>query len=160
MKGVFVMEVCAPYFIWGILFVLAVVAEIVSFQLVSIWFAAGALAAFLAACFGGSVMLQIILFLAVSVVLLLFTRPIAKKIFSFGIRDTNTQEIGRTASVIQTIDSRSGTGRVRIDGVDWMAVSATNAVIPEHSYVRVDAVDGSKLIVSPLPQNETAPIHT
>ena len=58
------MEVCAPYFIWGILFVLAVVAEIVSFQLVSIWFAAGALAAFLAACFGGSVMLQIILFLA------------------------------------------------------------------------------------------------
>ena len=85
------MEVCAPYFIWGILFVLAVVAEIVSFQLVSIWFAAGALAAFLAACFGGSVMLQIILFLAVSVVLLLFTRPIAKKIFSFGIRDTNTQ---------------------------------------------------------------------
>ena len=104
------MEVCAPYFIWGILFVLAVVAEIVSFQLVSIWFAAGALAAFLAACFGGSVMLQIILFLAVSVVLLLFTRPIAKKIFSFGIRDTNTQEIGRTASVIQTIDSR------RLDG--------------------------------------------
>lgn len=147
------MEAYMPFLIWGGLFVLTVVAEIISQQLISIWFAAGALAAFVAACFGASPVIQCVLFVAVSVLLLVCTRPIVKKVFTFGIKDTNTQEIGRIAVVIQPIDPIKGTGRVRLDGVDWIAVSQNGAVIPEQTSVRIEAVEGTKLFVSQLPES-------
>lgn len=146
------MEAYLPFLIWGGLFVLTVVAEIASQQLVSIWFAAGSLAAFLAACFGASVLVQLVLFAAISVLLLLLTRPILKKIFSFRIKNTNSQEIGRIAVVIQPIDSVKGTGRVRLDGVDWIAVSQTGEPIPAQRSVRIESIDGSKLFVTALPE--------
>ena len=96
------------------------------------------------------------MFLLVSVVLLILTRPIAKKIFSFGVKNTNMQEVGRIAAVIQPIDTVQGTGRVRLDGVDWIAISQTGAPIPNHTSVRVIAVDGSKLIVAPLEDSQPA----
>ena len=83
------MEAYMPFLLWGGLFVLTVLVEFATQQLVSIWFAAGSLAAFLAVCFGASLPVQGILFLAVSVLLLIFTRPICRRIFSFGIKDTN-----------------------------------------------------------------------
>ncbi|MGN1404511.1 MAG: NfeD family protein [Ruminococcus sp.] len=152
------MEAYMPFLIWGGLFVLTVVAEIISQQLISIWFAAGALAAFVAVCFGASTVVQCVLFVAVSVLLLVCTRPIVKKVFTFGIKDTNTQEIGRIAVVIQPIDPVKGTGRVRLDGVDWIAVSQNGVVIPEETSVRIEAVEGTKLFVSQLP--EPAPAVT
>lgn len=150
------MEAYMLYLIWGGLFILTVVLEFASQQLLSIWFAAGSLAAFLALCFGGSVALQITLFIAVSALLLIFTRPIVKKIFSFGIKDTNTQEVGRIATVIQPIDTLKGTGRVRLDGVDWIAVSKGGIPIPENTSVRIESVEGTKLFVSPLPESVPA----
>ncbi len=152
----FFMEAYLPFLLWGGLFVLTVLVEFATQQLVSIWFAAGSLAAFLAVCFGASLPVQGILFLAISIVLLLFTRPICRKIFSFGIRDTNNQEVGRTAVVIQAVDPIRNTGRVRLDGVDWIAVSQDGAPIPENASVRIEAVSGTKLTVSRLPQNVTA----
>lgn len=150
------MEAYMPFLIWGGLFILTVVAEIFSQQLISIWFAAGALAAFVAVCFDASLVVQCILFVVVSVLLLVCTRPIVKKIFTFGIKDTNTQEIGRIAVVIQPIDPIKGTGRVRLDGVDWIAVSKNGAVIPKQSSVRIEAVEGTKLFVSQLPETVSA----
>jgi len=126
---------------------------------VSIWFAAGALAGFLAACFGASPVVQIVLFVVISVVLLIFTRPIVRRIFSFGIKDTNNQEIGRIAVVIQTVDPIHNTGRVRLDGVDWIAVSQDGTVIPENTSVRIEAISGTKLLVSRLPQTEEQTVN-
>lgn len=150
------MEAYMPFLIWGGLFVLTVVAEIASQQLISIWFAAGAIAAFLAVCFGASLVVQSVLFVAVSILLLVFTRPIVKKVFSFGVKDTNNQEIGRIAIVIQAVDPIKNTGRVRLDGVDWIAVSKDGVPIPAETSVRIEAVDGTKLLVSRL--HETAAV--
>ncbi len=155
------MEAYLPFLIWGGLIVLTVVVEIASQQLVSIWFAAGALAAFLAACFGGSVIVQLVLFAAVSVLLLLLTRPIVRKIFTFRIENTNSQEVGRIATVIQPIDPEKNIGRVRLDGVDWNAVSSAGTPIAADTSVRVDAVDGSRLFVTVLPEmSDQKPVHT
>ena len=152
------MEAYMPFLLWGGLFVLTVLVEFATQQLVSIWFAAGSLAAFLAVCFGASLPVQGILFLAVSFptrrssdLLLIFTRPICRRIFSFGIKDTNNQEIGRIAVVIQEVDPVKNTGRVRLDGVDWIAVSQDGTIIPENTSVRIEAVSGTKLTVSRLP---------
>ncbi len=151
------MELYMPYLIWGGLFVLTVVLEIVSQQLISVWFAAGSFAAFLVLCFHGSIALQVTVFIAVSVVLLLLTRPIVRKLLSYHIKDTNTQEIGRIATVIQPIDTLKGTGRVRLDGVDWIAVSKEGLSIPENASVRIDAVEGTKLFVSLIPESASEP---
>ena len=134
------MEASMPFLLWGGLFVLTVLAEFATQQLVSIWFAAGALAGFL-------------------VVLPIFTRPIVRRIFSFGIKDTNNQEIGRIAVVIQTVDPIHNTGRVRLDGVDWIAVSQDGTVIPENTSVRIEAISGTKLLVSRLPQTEEQTVN-
>ena len=148
------METYLPFLFWGGLFAISVIIEIASQQLISIWFAAGALVAFFAVCFDTSAEIQLLLFVLVSVLLLICTRPLARKLFSFGIKNTNMQEIGRIATVIQPIDHAKGTGRVRLDGVDWIAVSKTGAPIPLDASVRVDAVDGTKLLVTLLSKTE------
>ena len=117
---------------WGILLVVSVVAEVCTQQLVSIWFAAGALVACFAALFGASALVQVILFLAVSIILLILTRPILKRVMRFHIQDTN----------------------LKLEDVDWIAISSSNTPIPEGTTVRVDAVDGTKLHVTAIPQTE------
>ena len=86
------------------------------------WFALGAIAAFLAAYVGASVLVQIIVFLIVSVVLLIVTRPIVMKHFNQKRERTNAESlIGQKAIVIETIDSIHGVGRVEVNGMEWAA---------------------------------------
>ncbi|MCC8110705.1 MAG: NfeD family protein [Ruminococcus sp.] len=145
-----------PLVLWGIVFAVAVIAEFAFLQLISIWFTAGALAAFFVALFDGTFLLQLALFTVVSVVLLLFTRPIVRKVMHFDVKNTNQQELGRVATVIQSIDAAKGTGRVRLDGVDWIAIAQNEETIPKDMSVCVKAVDGTKLIVAMLPEAEMA----
>jgi membrane protein implicated in regulation of membrane protease activity len=142
---------------WGILFVLAVVVEIASQQLVSIWAAAGALVALIAALFGAPVWLQAVLFLVATSLLLLLTRPLVRKFTNFTTHDTNLRlDLGKHGLVVQTIDPKKGTGRVRVDDIDWIALSEPNLVIPEGEMVTVQAINGTKLFVVPM-QTQTEP---
>lgn len=141
------------FWIWGSLFVLTVIAEIASQQLISIWFAAGSLVALLAALCGAPIWLQALLFVAASALLLILTRPLVRKFTNFSSRDTNLRlDLGKFGTVVQTIDAEKGTGRVRVDDIDWIAVSQPNLVIPKGTTVQVQAIDGTKLFVTPVPQ--------
>lgn len=135
---------------WGVIFVLTVIAEIMSMQLVSIWFAIGSAGAFCAALAEWGFTAQLALFVLISVFLLLVTRPLLKKLRVKSVPPLNAEKaIGETAVVIEEIDPALGTGRARQKGVDWMAVSETGAVIPVESIVIVSRVEGAKLIVRP-----------
>lgn len=94
------------FWIWGSLFVLTVIAEIASQQLISIWFAAGSLVALLAALCGAPIWLQALLFIAASALLLILTRPLVRKFTNFASRDTNLRlDLGKFGTVVQTIDA-------------------------------------------------------
>ena len=135
--------------IWGVTFALMVIAELCTLQLVSIWFAAGAAAAFAFAYFGAELWVQFIAFVGVSLILLLATRPLLKKIKVRDAQPTNMDiDIGKTAVVIEEIDNALGKGRARINGVDWKAVSSDGLKIPKDTIVVVDEIKGSKLLVS------------
>ena len=134
------------FWIWGSLFVLTVIAEIASQQLISIWFAAGSLVALLAALCGAPIWLQALLFIAASALLLILTRPLVRKFTNFASRDTNLR-----------LDAEKGTGRVRVDDIDWIAVSQPDLMIPKGATVQVQAIDGTKLFVTPVPQT-TEPV--
>ncbi len=135
--------------LWGIVFAVMVIAELATFQLVSIWFAAGAAAAFIAAMCGFGMGFQLFMFIVVSVLLLSVTRPILKKFTANNIQPTNTElDIGKTATVIEDINNVSCTGRARLNGVDWNAVSSDDTVIKAGSVVKINDIKGTKLYVS------------
>lgn len=134
--------------VWIIVFVTALIVEAASFALVSIWFAAGALGALIAASLGANFTVQLIVFAVLAGLLLLFTRPLLKKLFPNKFIPTNSElEVGKTAVVIEDIDNASGKGRVRLGGVDWAAVSEKGENIPEGEIVTVKEVRSSKLVV-------------
>ncbi|MGN0630273.1 MAG: NfeD family protein, partial [Ruminococcus sp.] len=95
---------------WSVMLVAAIAAEFATQQLVTIWFAAGSLGALIAAAAGASITVQLILFAVLSLLLLIFTRPILRKVLSFDFKDTNAKlDIGKLAVVIQEIDLEKGT---------------------------------------------------
>jgi len=133
--------------IWlGILAVLLVI-EAITAGLTTIWFAGGALIAAIASYVG--VMAQILLFLCISLVLLIFTRPVAMKYFNKETIQTNANSlIGKKAVVIQDIDNLAQTGQVRINDIEWTARTADDSQkIGKGAVVLIEEIRGVKLIV-------------
>ncbi len=136
-------------FIWGAIFIGTVIAELETMQLICIWFSAGSLAAFFTAVFGLSPLGQMIVFVAVSILLLIATRPLLKKFKVGKITPTNIDaEIGKTAKVIEAINSSENTGRVKIGGVNWRARTRDGAVIPVDTIVTVTEISGTTAYVA------------
>jgi len=134
---------------WLIILIASVVIEIFTLGLTSIWFAGGAVLAVIAAALHLPLALQIILFLAVSLLLLFFTRPVAVKYFNKDRVKTNAESlVGRQAIVISEIDNLQGTGQVTVGGQEWSARSQDEQMkLPVGMVVQVVAINGVKLIV-------------
>jgi membrane protein implicated in regulation of membrane protease activity len=134
-------------FIWIIILVVSVLAEVFSMQLVSIWFAIASLVALITSMFLPPLG-QFAVFVVVSLLLLIITRPVLKKFKVKKSQPTNYDlDIGKIAIVIETIDESLQSGRVSLNGVDWNAKSIDGSVIEVDSKVVVEYVQGSKLLV-------------
>lgn len=134
---------------WLLLFILLLIIEVATLGLTTIWFAAGSLFAFLANILGAGLWVQIGLFLAVSILLLVLTRPMALKYFNNNRQSTNAESvIGRQGVVLETIDTLNGKGLVAVDGENWSArTEAPVGLIPKHTIISVEGIQGVKLIV-------------
>ena len=117
--------------------------------LTTIWFAGGALIAAVGAALNAPLWLQIVLFVAVSLVLLYFTRPIAVKYFNKDRVRTNAESlVGKQAIVISEIDNLQGIGQVTVGGQEWSARTTIEGItLPVGSVVIVRAISGVKLMV-------------
>ncbi|MGI6012533.1 MAG: NfeD family protein [Ruminococcus sp.] len=135
--------------VWLVLLVVLIAIEIITLGLSTIWFAGGALVAFIAALFHAPVTVQVILFLIVSILLLVFTRPVAVKYLNHGRVKTNVESlIGKRAVVSETIDNIRSAGHVTVNGLEWMARSRDDGeIIEKEEIVRIIRVEGVKLIV-------------
>lgn len=141
---------------WLVLLIVAIVAEVLTMGLTTIWFAGGALVAILAALLHAPIWIQVTLFFLVSLLLLFFTRPIAVKYFNRDRVKTNVESmVGRQAVVTGEIDNLQGIGQVTLNGQEWTARSTNEKIrIPVGSVVNVVSVSGVKLIVKPDEQME------
>lgn len=137
----------AVYWLGGI--VVLLIIEALTLGLTTIWFAGGALAAFIACVAGADLLVQVVLFVVVSLALLFFTRPFAKRYMNKETEKTNVEGvIGREARVTEQIDNRMATGEAVLAGQHWSARSVNDdEVIGEGERVTVEAVEGVKLIV-------------
>ena len=141
---------------WLALMMAFLAAEAATVTMVSLWFAAGALVALIAALLGGPLWLQVTLFLAVSAVLLALLRPLVKRYISPKITATNVDSvIGTTGLVTAAIDNASAAGQVKIGGMDWTARSTSGEPIEVGTLVKVDKIEGVKAFVSPAQVPET-----
>ena len=133
---------------WVIVAAVALVVEIITLGLSSIWFTGGGIVAAIIAFMDGPVWLQLVAFIGVSTILLLLMRPFAKKHLAIGQEKTNTDSlIGRTEKVITTVDNDAGTGMIKLGDVEWRAVSEDGSVIPEGTLVIIQRLEGTKLFV-------------
>jgi membrane protein implicated in regulation of membrane protease activity len=139
--------------VWAIVLVVTVVVEVCTMQLVSIWFAVASLVTLVCSTFVDSTLVQLAIFVGVSLVLLVFTRPILKRLVVQSRQSTNYDlDVGKVATVIETVDASTQTGRVSLNGVDWNAKSVDGSVIESGSRVVVQKVEGSKLLVTSVPK--------
>lgn len=134
---------------WLVLLIVLLVVEMATLGLTTIWFAGGALIAILAALLNAPILVQIILFFLVSVILLVFTRPVAVKYFNRDRVRTNVESIvGRQGIVTGEINNLHGQGQVTIGGQEWSARNADDRnVIPVGTVVTVVSISGVKLMV-------------
>ncbi len=133
---------------WIIMLVVLIVVEAATAQMVTIWFAAGAVGAIVAELLNAEVWVQWIVFVAVSVVALIATRPLVKKMTKAKVQPTNADRcIGQTAVVTEEINNIEGRGQVHVNGITWTARSSDGTVFKKDERVTVEKIDGVKLIV-------------
>ena len=139
-------------YIWlGLMVVFLITEAVCAIHLVSIWFAAGALVAMIAAALGAKLWLQVTLFILVSGALLALLWPMVRKFLRPNLKKTNIDSIiGATGLVTVTIDNMESTGQVKLNGMDWTARSTTGKIIDPHIEVKVDRIEGVKVFVTPV----------
>lgn len=140
--------------LWLVVLIVSIGVEVATLGLTSIWFAGGAVVAVIVVAFHGPVWLQILLFFAVSLLLLFFTRPIAVRYFNRDRVRTNVESmIGRQAIVTSEIDNLQGIGQVTVGGQEWSARTEADGMnLQPGTVVDIVAVNGVKLIVKVDPQ--------
>lgn len=140
-------SLCAA--MWLVLMLILFAAEIISVNLTTIWFALGALAAMISALCGAQLWLQILWFLAVSILSLIVTKPLVRKFVNGKTQATNADMVlGQTCIVVEPIDNLNGKGAVTVGGKTWTARSDGGEVFAIGERVTAVRIEGVKLIVA------------
>lgn len=143
------------YILWTAVIIIFGVFEAVTVQLVSIWFVIGAIAALIASLFGAGFIAQIIIFVVVSVLALVITRPLVKKYIHPKKQPTNADKVLKQIGiVVEDINNLNATGQVKVDGKIWTARTMDNSLISKDKKVIIEKIEGVKLIVKDIEKGE------
>lgn len=130
---------------WFIAFVILIIIELATVNLVTIWFAIGSVAAIITTMFTDSIAIQAVVFGVVSLISLLITKPLIKKFKGFEVEPTNSDRvIGKVGEVTKRITPNKY-GEVKVFGNTWTASSEKTINVGQK--VKVLSIDGVKLIV-------------
>lgn len=147
--SLFGVEFSAELAFWVAALIILLITEASTTNLTTIWLAAGALVAAILAAVGAGLAIQVIAFIVVSAVLLIFTKPVADKYFKKDGKKTNKDLlIGSKTYVTETIDNLSETGYIKLGDVFWSARSEDGSVIEVGTLVEVKAINGNRLTVA------------
>lgn len=135
--------------IWLVLCGIFLIIEIFTISFLFLWPGVGAFLAFVANVLGFNISVQIIVFSISTILLILFTKPIVKKLFKSNdkVSLNNKTVIGKNGIVLKAINNLDSVGQIKVGGEIWSAVSKDDTVIEEGSNVIVDSIDGVKLLV-------------
>ena len=135
-------------FVWLVIAVVLGIFEAATVALVSIWFAIGSVAAMVPAYFNAPFWVQILVFILVSALCFVFTRPFFKKIIRVNKQPTNVDRlVGQEGVAPDDIENIECRGKVFISGLTWSARSETGELIPQGAVVTVKKIEGATLVV-------------
>ncbi len=134
---------------WLVLLIVLLIIEIITVGLTSIWAAGGALAALILNILGIPLAGQVVVFFAVTFVLLCFTRPFAVRFINSQRVKTNYEGIiGKTIRIAETVDNISQTGMAVVNGQEWtVRAQKDEDVLEPETLAKVVNISGVKLIV-------------
>ena len=134
--------------VWVAILIFSIAVEAATFYLVSIWFSIGALAALVTLTFGGSLVMQLIVFAIVSALMLALVRPFTQHLLRpKGARTNADRILDELALVTEEIDNAHAHGTIKVFGQVWSARSADDTTIPVGETVRIRSISGVKAIV-------------
>ncbi len=140
--------------VWLVAAVVLGVIEGMTVALVSIWMAVGAVGAAVTAAFGGSVLMQILVFLVLSALLLISTIPLSSRLRRQKTVRTNADRlIGAEGVVLSRIDAIENKGQIKALGQVWSAASANQEEFEIGDRVVVKAIEGVHAIVAAVGKN-------
>ncbi len=134
-------------FVWLVMAVALAIIELNTTTLVSLWFVIGSLFALLTSFITDNLIIQFLVFCITSCVCLVFSRPLADKILNKKTPTNIDRIIGKTCFVIESITSQEK-GRVKIDGLTWLAQS--DIAIEKGQKAIVKGIAGVTLVVEPV----------
>lgn len=134
--------------IWILGIIVFIILEAVTYQLVSIWFAVGALGGLVASFVGVNFYVQMAVFIAVSFIFILCLRPISMKFLKPKNIKTNAQSlVGKEVLITSDVDNIKGLGEGKTDGKVWTVRSIDNSQIVKGEVAVIEKIEGVKLIV-------------
>ena len=138
--------------VWIVVIVVACLMEwATQVQLISIWAALGGIVALILELAGLGKEIQVVVFFAVTILAIVLTRPLAKKMTSFIKTPTNADmNIDKIGKVTKILDEELGIMRVKVENNDWSATTENKSVLPVGTEIVVQAIEGVKLIVKPV----------
>ena len=129
--------------VWLVAAIIFLIIEALSVQLISIWLAGGAIVAMVLALLNVNFWIQVLVFAIVSLLLIILTRPLVKRILNKNVEATNAdRSIGKEAAFTSEINNVLGKGQVNLAGQIWSARSSDDSVINEGETVIVEKIDG------------------
>ena len=138
---------------WFIMFLVLLGVEFATINLVTIWFAFGALVTIFLSFFVESIIVQSVVFVVVSLLSLILTKPIIKKFNVVQPNPTNSDRfIGKEGDVIKDIKTNEY-GEVKIFGEVWTAMSKQKGTLKVGTKVIVKDIEGVKLVVEKKEEN-------
>lgn len=139
---------------WAVAFVILIIIEIATVNLVSIWFAIGALAAYVTSCLTDSVIMQVLVFIVISVITLIITKPLAKKFVkpNSDAKKMNTLRIIGKIGIVTRPIAKDLDGEVKVDGKFWTAIADSD--IEKGTKIEVQELKGIKLVVKKKEEND------
>lgn len=136
------------YVVWIAVIVAAVIIEAMTEQLISIWFVACGIVGILLNAFRINEGLQVLIAAAVTLGLLVLTRPFVKSKLNFEKTRTNADRyVGQQGIVVESIDNTLSKGQIKIGGSIWTARSMDDCQIDASQRVTVVRIEGVKAIV-------------
>lgn len=151
-----------PYIVciiaWSVVIIAAILIEISTIALTSVWFALGAIVALVLAIFDVDFLWQLLAFVGVSTIALLATRPIAKKMNTKDVIHTNADKIVQMIGIVTKEIPVGEIGEVRVNSELWRAKSLEDEPIKEGEKIIVNNLDGNKVIVSRIKKSDKVEI--
>ncbi|MEY3609556.1 MAG: hypothetical protein RLZZ264_77 [Bacillota bacterium] len=134
--------------LWVVVFFVSVIIESLEPQLVSLWFAGGALISLLfATLFQVGIVWQILIFTVTSVVLILLTRPFVKKVTNRPTIPTNADALIGQDILVEKGFGPKLSGMGMHGDIRWKLISDQDATFKAGEYATIKSINGNKLSV-------------